>query len=415
MRPAHYEGSEIREQEKHRRDSRLSGNCELDVNADWIDYEAAGASGPEMLSERAIEMLRVAEMEQDILAFGLQGAIDPEQRPALAERILAARAALRERLQDPEIAPLVELFERTAYNANMSVAENIMFGTPRDESFAVEALAENPYMLRVLQEANLTDDFVRIGRQMAGLMVDLFVDVEPGSELFERFSFIDADDLPEFRGLLSRTEGKDSEGLDVGDRKRLLALPFKLIPARHRLGLIDEPIRERLLEAREIFARGFGTEQPPVDFFDPARYSPAVSIQDNILFGRLAYGRARAAARIGTLIREVVAKLGLEREVMEVGLDYPVGIGASRLTAAQRQKLGLARAVLKRPDILVLEEATAVLDAAGQARVRANLFEEFRDRALIWMMHDVNLEEGFDHWLEMEDGKVVEQTSPVAG
>ena len=100
---------------------------------------------------------------------------------------------------------------------------------------------------------------------------------------------------------------------------------------------------------------------------------------------------------------------------MEVGLDYPVGIGASRLTAAQRQKLGLARAVLKRPDILVLEEATAVLDAAGQARVRANLFEEFRDRALIWMMHDVNLEEGFDHWLEMEDGKVVEQTSPVTG
>ena len=55
-----------------------------------------------------------------------------------------------------------------------------------------------------------------------------------------------ADDLPEFRTLLSRCEGREPGDLESEDRERLLALPFKLVVARHRLGLIDESVQRAL-------------------------------------------------------------------------------------------------------------------------------------------------------------------------
>jgi ABC-type sugar transport system ATPase subunit len=293
----------------------------------------------------------------------------------------------------------------------MSVAENLLFGTPKDASFSLDNLSDNPYVRKVLHETGLMDEFIDVGRQLAALMVDLFADVEPGSDLFEQFSFISADDLPEFRSLLSRTERLSYRDLEVDDRRMLLSLPFKLVPARHRLGLIDESMQRRILEARKTLSEGFGMGSPPVEFFDAEKFNPAVSIQDNILFGRLAYGKARSAVRIGALIGEVVDKLDLRRAIMEVGLDYPVGIGGARLSAAQRQKVSIARCVLKRPDILVVDEATAGFNDATQARILRNLFTEFKGRTLIWLVHRASLGKEFNRILVMESGKVVEQGS----
>jgi hypothetical protein len=87
-------------------------------------------------------------------------------------------------------------------------------------------------------------------------MVDLFADVEPGSELFEQFSFISAEHLPEYRTLLARSESGKTDVLEPGDRGLLLAIAFRLFVARHRLGVIDEAFQQRLLGAWETFARG---------------------------------------------------------------------------------------------------------------------------------------------------------------
>jgi hypothetical protein len=263
----------------------------------------------------------------------------------------------------------------------------------------------------VLQQTGLIDPFLRMGRQIAAIMVDLFADVEPDSQLFEQFSFIDADDLPEFKSLLTRTSDGDLDDLLDNDRRLLLSLPFKLVPARHRLGLLSEDLKLRLLDARRLFATGFGDGPPAVDFFDAERYSESISIQDNILFGRLAYGKPRAASVIGGLIGEIVEKLNLRRSIMELGLDYSIGIGGARLTAAQRQKLAIARSVLKRPDVLVLDEATAILDGPSQSAVMRNLLEEFEGRVLILIVHRASLGKEFDHTVVLERGKFSEQGS----
>ncbi len=395
---------------RERAEAAASGNTTDSISADWIDYVTVGAGSHEEFTAAMIHALGVAEMTNDVYELGLRGTLDPSQRPEAAERVLEARRALRDRLADPALAELVEPFDKAHYNANATLAENLLFGTPVGDAFDIERLAENGYVLSVLERCGLIDDLLAMGLEVASTMVELFSDLPPDHEFFEQFSFISADDLPEFKELTGRVDRDRLGMLREEERRMLLSLPFKLILARHALELIDDAMQTRILEARAAFVRDLPEAlAPAVEFFDVERYNAASTLQDNILFGKLVYGQAQAAARIGALISEVIDALDLRDTVTEVGFDYQVGIGGGRLSAAQRQKLAITRAVLKRPDMLIISEATAVLDGATQNKIADNLLEEFEGRGLIWALHRPSLASRFDRVLVMQSGRMIEQ------
>jgi putative ABC transport system ATP-binding protein len=395
---------------KAHKESLASGNSTDDHDAEWVDYEAVGVTGEAELVQRAVEALAIVDMESDIYRLGIRGRIEATTRPELAERFLAARTALRERLKDPEIAPLVEVFDEDSYNANATLGENLLFGTPVGDAFNMDRLAENPYVLSVVAKAGLTGDLLEAGRRVAQTMVELFADLPPGHEFFEQFSFIRSDDLPEFQAMLNRVERLGIAGVTDEDRTMLLSLPFRVVEARHRLDVIDAKMQERVLEARRIFAAELPAKlKGAVEFFDSSRWNTAATIQDNILFGKTAYGQAQGGDRVAALIGEVIEQLSLRRAVMEVGLDYQVGIGGSRLSTAQRQKLGIARAVIKRPDILVLGDALAVFDGATQTRILDALRREFAGRGLVVTLDTAEAAKGIETIIEMREGRIVRQ------
>jgi len=191
-----------------------------------------------------------------------------------------------------------------------------------------------------------------------------------------------------------------------------MALTFKMIPARHRLGLIDDPIRERLIEARRAFAADLPEDlKGEIAFFDNAAYTPGATIQDNILFGKLVYGQANAVSRVGALITELLDEMGLRDTIMLVGLDAKTGSGGSRLSSAQRQKVAIARALLKRPSILLVHDAIVALDAASQARILENVLSARKDETVIWTASDPEIAEKFEQVAVMDGGRVVETGS----
>jgi len=219
-------------------------------------------------------------------------------------------------------------------------------------------------------------------------------------------------ELPGFKEILSRTVESDLGALEATDRDQLLALPFKLIQARHRLGLIDETLEERIVEARRYFASHLPDElKGAVEFFDPSRYNPAASLQDNILFGKVVTAQAQAVSRVGALLRQVLDDLGLRPLVVRIGLEYQVGTGGARLPAPERQKVALARAMLKRPVVLVLDRVVAVLDPAGQGRILSRILEYRRGKSVIWVLENNDLAERFEHVLVMENGRLAERGS----
>ncbi len=413
--PAKYDDATRLLRETFWKESERAGNPALDPNADWIDYELAGATGPGDLLPRMVETLKQVELDEDIYMLGLRGTIDTAVRPDLAERILKARHVLHGRLQDPSYAGLVETFNADRYNRNLSVAENLLFGTPLGKDFDGDNIAADPYMQSVLRSTGLELDLQRMGLTIAETMVELFSGLSPDNPLFEQYSFISADELPNVRLVLQRLGGKGIEAVPEADRRRLMTLPFRYIEARHRLGLIDAAMEERLLAARRAFAAGLPEPlRGAVEFYDFQRYNSAATLQDNILFGRMVYGQAQGEQRIGTLLTEVLNELDLHNSVVEVGLEYNVGVGGKRLPAGQRQKLGIARALIKRPQLLIVNEAVAVFDGRTQDRIRDNILAAVKkdDRGVVWIANRPAQAEPFEQIVVMQGGRIAANGTP---
>ena len=405
-----YEGAEKAERQRYLAEAKRSGNPGFDAKADWVDYEVAGATSREDITGRLIEILSLIELEEDVYRFGLTGTLDPKKRPEAAEAILAARTALLERLTAEGAEDLVERFSVTEFNRNATLGENLLFGTTSDPAYVGAALATNPLLRKALADNELIDDLERMGLSIAKTMVEIFADLPPGHPFFEQFSFISDDDLPEFRTLVSRSEASGISALSDEERERLLTLPFDYIESRHRLGLIDEAQERQLLKVRDDFAKAIEEQDPDaVEFIQEGAYNSGASLQDNILFGRVAHGRAQARETIGRVITEVLDSLGLRQTVIEIGLDYQVGVGGKRLSTVQRQKLGLARALLKEPDLLVVNEAVAVMDGATQERLLGKILSYRAGRGVIWTLQRPSMAGKFERLVVLQSGRVVEQ------
>ena len=395
-------------------EAELTGNSVDDLDADWIDYQAAGAKTHDELRERILECLQVTDLLVDLRELGLRGTIDLETQPDIAKIMLQARAALREHLTAPEMRGYFEMFDKDRFNDQASIAENVLFGTPVGAMFEVERLAENAYMQQVLDKLNLTERWADIGSQIAAQMVEIFSGLPPGHELFQRYSFITANELPEFAAALTRLHRQGADAMRPEERIRFVSLVFRVVPARHRFDIIDQAFREEVLRARRQFAEDLPANlREHVQLFDVERYNDAVTLYDNMLFGRLAPGQSQAGSRAREMIVEVLNRVGLGQAVLtaviDVGLDYQVGVGGSRLPAAMRQKLAIARALIKRPEILVLNDPASILESNAQAKIIGQLLEASKERGVVWALQRAAFSRHFNRVFVMVDGRIAEQ------
>jgi putative ABC transport system ATP-binding protein len=408
--PARYEGESLRHFERRMREAKRAGNPWLDNGDDWLDLAGAGVTDIPALYSQVVSLLKAVEFDEDVYQFGLRGRLDPVRDADIAAEFLEARRSLRERLQRPDVASLVDPFDPARYNKNMTVAENLMFGTAVGPDFAPDNLANNEYLRTTLRGLGLGDDLVDMGRKIAETMVEIFADLPPGHPFFEQYAFISFDDLPMYRELIQRTARLSIDQIEREDRFRFVRLTFPYIEARHRLDLIDAAMEEKLLQGRHALAQNLPENlKKSIEFYDPEAYNSQASVQDNILFGRLVYGQAQAAQKIGRVIAEVIDAMKLRPRVIEVGLDYNVGPGGKRLSTAQRQRASLVRALVKRPRLLILNNSLAVFDDATQRRLAERLRKIMQGGALVLITDNVALARLFDRVVIMKEGRVIEQ------
>ena len=93
---------------------------------------------------------------------------------------------------------------------------------------------------------------------------------------------------------------------------------------------------------------------------------------------------------------------------MDDGYDTELGERGGKLSTGQRQRLTIARAVIRDTPILILDEPTAALDAETEQRVIANLAEWGRERVLFVITHRLSTIRSADQIAFLEDGRIAE-------
>lgn len=136
--------------------------------------------------------------------------------------------------------------------------------------------------------------------------------------------------------------------------------------------------------------------------------SQDVYVFDTTVRENIAYGRLEATeAEIIT-----AAKLAEAHDFIcefPQGYDTHVGNRGIRLSGGERQRIALARAIVRNPDILILDEATNALDSISEHLIQQALETLSQDRTVIVIAHRLSTVEHADHIIVLEEGRVREQ------
>ena len=135
--------------------------------------------------------------------------------------------------------------------------------------------------------------------------------------------------------------------------------------------------------------------------------------QDTVLFNdtilyNIAYGREGAsreeieAAAKAAKIHDFVMRL-------PQGYDTVVGERGLKLSGGEKQRVGIARTLLKNPPILVLDEATSALDTQTERSIQESLRDMGQGRSVITIAHRLSTIADADQIIVLEDGRIVEQ------
>ena len=128
-----------------------------------------------------------------------------------------------------------------------------------------------------------------------------------------------------------------------------------------------------------------------------------VSIGENIRFGKLdATEDEIVAAAKAAAAHDFI-------EAMPEGYHSPVGEGGANLSGGQRQRVALARAFLKDAPILLLDEATAALDAESERLIGEALLRLSKGRTTLVIAHRLSTVRHADLICVMDKGRIVEQ------
>jgi ABC-type multidrug transport system fused ATPase/permease subunit len=359
------------------------------------------------LDER-IEVLQQTGVYSDVLRFGLYTTLDPEKHGNLLPVLVRLRKIFQENYGE-SLEDRVEFFDENKYLYYSSLAKNITFGTANEASFTENNLSQNEYFLRFLADSGLMEPLLNLGAALCNRTVDILGDLPPDEIFFEK-SLIRPDELDAYKIIAERVKKAGLQNSSSEDRKKILGLALLFTPGIHKMVPLPEVLEKRILTGHFQFREKIESERPEsFSFYDINEYICSHSILNNIFFGKIKTTTPQIQDKINQLIVQLLIEEGILETIIEIGMGFQVGSKGDRLSGGQRQKLAVARALLKKPKILILDEATSALDNKSQARIQHLLETRWKGKStVIAVVHRLDIVKNYDKIAVMKTGKIGE-------
>lgn len=171
------------------------------------------------------------------------------------------------------------------------------------------------------------------------------------------------------------------------------------------LRLFDPPDGTVFIDGKDINTLGLGALREAIGFVSQDIFLFSGTIRENILFGcRQGNGAAvEEAARVAQLLPAV--------EEFSEGFETVLGERGVRLSGGQKQRTALARAVIKDPPILVLDDPFSSVDTETENEILKRLAQGMLGRTTLIISHRVSTVQDAEQILYLRDGRIVERGS----
>lgn len=376
------------------------------------DPPAAGTTEPSpsglgdaaALDRAALAALSLAGLGDLVARLGLERRLDPDAAPILAERLISLRAAVTDAVTHREQETgrtLFEPFRFAVFNCWMTLAENILFATPLHDTRGAASLLADPGLGPKLEEMGLAGALEVLGLSALRTLSELAGGPDEIAGIDTK-GLLRAEEMASARAVLAHA----GDTFPAEERALLLRIAGRYCEPRHRFGLIDESWQDRALEARARLAHLKEVSGTPLARYQPDNYCRALTVRDNLLFGRIAADRAGAAAAVDELVRACLVQEALSGQIERLSLDVALGEGGLPLSAAERGKLTLARCLMADPAILIVDDALAPLSPAEQSRLIEQLLASRAGRTTLVVLDAAEPLELFAQVVVLAHGQV---------
>lgn len=253
---------------------------------------------------------------------------------------------------------------------------------------AQQAVGSSQRLIKVFQVSPEPSDTAKGNYQSTPL--DFSSDIN-----FNQVSFRYEQDTPVLQGVNLTVRSNETVmilGENGSGKTSLLHLLMRFIsPTEGEITLGDVPLNNVQLS---LLRKKIGFVSQEITLCDG-------TIADNIAFG---YPQASFEE-----IKQVAIKSGADTFItaLEGGYQTKVGENGVLLSGGQKQKISLARALMSKPLILLLDEPTSMIDKKGTQVFKQNLSMLFKEQTVIMVSHDESLVELADHVYTMSHGQLI--------
>ncbi len=380
-----------------------AGNSADVFEGEWLDPSLAGVSSREELETWWYSIVEAMGTDSFLFDRGLGTRMDPARHPELAERLVSLRPRVEEALEAEGLADAVDRFDPDRFNPGLAIGGNLLFAARKKPLLGAELTLE-PWFLEAIRGLGLEDDLVALGEGVLAALVTTFGEVGTAHPIYRRLGL--GEDA--FATLRALDERRRSRGrLSAEDRALLVALTFRLTP--DQMGdAFPKALKSKILELRggrcsELRARASDVFTP----LDPGTYAEGLTLLENAIYGTMPRAAERDAERVREIVGRVLIEDGLKRAVALLIWDVEVGLGGANLPPVGHERIAVVRAVIKRPDILVLDRALASHDPSARQATRDKLRALLPETTLIFLEPQIVQPESYDLVLQIRDGRVV--------
>lgn len=388
-----------------------AGNSDDPFDVEWLDPTLAGLDNASALRDWWLKLIDGMGSGAAFFQRGAEQVFDASEHADLAKKLVELRPVVQQAIQEAGLEQQALIFDRNTYNSALPVAENLLFATPC-VPVTQEVLAGQTVFLGQLRELGLDETLIALTRDVIDMLRQIFGLDGTDHPLFRKLG-LEARTYEAAVELVERTRQEGVAGLDDDQLANLLAVPLVISAEQIGPAFTDE-LKNRILELRHSHSSKLLERLHDVFVpLDPTVIAPGLTVMENALFGKVSQIGGARSDEARKLIVDVLAENGARPLVVELIYDVPVALGGQNLPALFAEPLAFTRATIKKPDVLILENALASYDMQTQVAVYKNLRNLLPDTTVIYLNDQFDSPDVFDMYVEIRQGRVVSDEGPA--